>query len=90
VEEGFFADLVVLDPATVDAAPVRTAFDLPGGAKRLLADPLGVVRVLVNGRPIVEDGTLLDARPGQLLRAGRDTANTGTRPVASEPSGRPA
>jgi hypothetical protein len=29
--------------------------------------------VVVNGEPIVEGGAFTDARPGRVLRAGRDT-----------------
>ena len=78
LEPGFHADVVVLDPATVDATPARIAFDLPGESKRLLADPLGVVRVLVNGRETIVDGKPTGALPGTVLRSGRDTAGTET------------
>ncbi len=78
IAEGFHADIAVLDPATVDATPVRTAFDLPGEAKRLLADPIGVVRVLVNGQATIEDGQPVGSLPGKVLRNGRDTADTST------------
>ena len=71
VAQGYHADLVVLDPATVGAGPVRTVYDLPGNAKRLLADALGVVRVLVNGKVTVEDGVPVGSVPGTVLRAGR-------------------
>jgi len=54
--EGYHADVVVLDPSTVDATPTRISFDLPGDSKRLLADPVGVVRVLVNGTEVIRDG----------------------------------
>jgi N-acyl-D-aspartate/D-glutamate deacylase len=79
VAEGCHADLTVLDSATVDATPVRTAFDLPGDAKRLLADPIGVVRVLVNGHETIVDGAPVGSLPGTLLRSGRDTGDTDTR-----------
>ena len=67
---GYRADVVVFDPATVDATPARIAFDLPGESKRLLADPLGVVRVLVNGRETIVDGEPTGALPGTVLRSG--------------------
>ncbi len=47
----------MFDP-TVGAAPVRTVFDLPGQNKRLLADPIGVSRVFVNGIETIVDGKL--------------------------------
>jgi N-acyl-D-aspartate/D-glutamate deacylase len=74
VEEGWKADLVVLDPETIGSHDVRMRMDLPGGAGRLYAEADGIDHVLVNGTPIVSDGQLTDARNGQLLRSGRDTA----------------
>jgi N-acyl-D-aspartate/D-glutamate deacylase len=73
IAEGWFADLVVLDPATVGSCDVAMRFDLPGGAGRLYADANGIDHVLVNGRRIVADGQLTDQRSGQVLRSGRDT-----------------
>jgi len=74
VAEGFFADLVVLDPGTVASHEVAMRFDLPGGAGRLYAEAEGIEHVLVNGRQIVRDGGLTQDRPGTLLRSGRDTS----------------
>ena len=73
VAEGWYADLVVLDPTTVGSCPVAMRFDLPGGAGRLYADADGIDHVLVNGRRIVADGQLTDQRSGKVLRSGRDT-----------------
>jgi N-acyl-D-aspartate/D-glutamate deacylase len=73
VREGAFADLFVFDPETVDTGEVRLVDDLPGGTSRLFADSKGVHRVIVNGTTIVEDGVATDARPGTVLRSGRDT-----------------
>jgi N-acyl-D-aspartate/D-glutamate deacylase len=69
---GAHADVVVFDPATIDAGPLTTRRDLPGGAARLTTDSVGVHWTLVGGRPVVEDGRLTDATPGSLLRSGRD------------------
>ena len=73
VAEGWYADLVVLDPGTVGSGDVAMRFDLPGGAGRLYANTDGIDHVLVNGRRIVVDGQLTDERSGTLLRSGRDT-----------------
>ncbi|HEX6787050.1 MAG TPA: D-aminoacylase, partial [Acidimicrobiales bacterium] len=62
-----------LDPETIGPGPVHTRFDLPGGAGRIYGEAEGITHVLVNGIPAVEGGEVLDARPGTLLRSGRDT-----------------
>jgi N-acyl-D-aspartate/D-glutamate deacylase len=73
VREGFHADLALFDPATVSTGEVRLLDDLPGGSARLYADAIGVHRVIVNGTTIVADGVDTGARPGTVLRSGRDT-----------------
>ena len=71
---GWHADVVVFDPATVGCGPVYTKFDLPGTREgRLYADALGIPHVIVNGKTIVRDGALMPARPGTVIRSGRDT-----------------
>jgi N-acyl-D-amino-acid deacylase len=62
IEPGCFADIVVLDPAKV--ADRATFEDSHRYAE-------GVRHVLVNGVPVVADGTVLEARPGRRLRRGR-------------------
>jgi N-acyl-D-aspartate/D-glutamate deacylase len=73
IAEGWYADLVVLDPTTVGSGDVAMRFDLPGGAGRLYAGANGIDHVFVNGRRIVADGQLTDQRSGKVLRSGRDT-----------------
>jgi N-acyl-D-aspartate/D-glutamate deacylase len=73
IAQGWQADLVVLDPATVTPGPVLTRHDLPGGASRLYADALGVHHVYVNGTEIAHNGTFTGATPGTMLRRGVDT-----------------
>ena len=69
---GFAADMAIFDP-NAWATSRNGADDLPGDAARLYAESVGMHHVLVNGVPIVEDGTFTDATPGTLLRSGRDT-----------------
>ena len=59
VAEGAWADLVVFDPATIDARATYEAPRLP---------PVGIHHVLVNGRFTVEDGERTDALPGRAVR----------------------
>ncbi len=73
VAPGYWADLVVFDPATIGPGPVRTVADLPAGASRLYGEAVGIAHVLVNGTPVVTHGELCGEEPGTLLRAGRDT-----------------
>jgi N-acyl-D-aspartate/D-glutamate deacylase len=64
LKPGYFADLLLFDPAGVDRAPKRRVHDLPGGHPRLTTDAIGVHGVWVNGTRL-EEGKL----PGKLLRA---------------------
>jgi N-acyl-D-aspartate/D-glutamate deacylase len=73
IAEGHYADLFVFDPDTVNTGEVKLVDDLPGGTSRLFADAVGVRRVMVNGTTVVVDGVATDARPGTVLRSGRDT-----------------
>lgn len=73
IAEGSYADLVVFDPATIDAGNATTVNDLPGGTGRLNAESIGVKRVIVNGQTLVINGELTGNLPGKVLRSGRDT-----------------
>lgn len=74
IEPGWHADLVVFDPSTVASGPAQLVADLPGGGERLVAGSVGVDHVWVAGVEVVVDGTATTARPGRVLRSGRDTA----------------
>ena len=71
---GLAGDVVVLDPATVGARPLRRVRDLPAGADRLVADAVGIDAVIVNGVVVRRHGAdAVAARgplPGRLLRGG--------------------
>jgi N-acyl-D-aspartate/D-glutamate deacylase len=73
LEEGWHADVVVFDEASVDCGPTYTRFDLPAGAGRLYADAEGIEHVLVNGVRIVRGREDTGARPGTIFRSGRDS-----------------
>ncbi len=70
---GWFADLVIFDPATVASGDVHMRQDLPADEQRIYADAHGVRDVFVNGEQIIADGVHTNALPGIALRSGRDT-----------------
>jgi N-acyl-D-aspartate/D-glutamate deacylase len=78
--EGFHADIAIVDPAAVGAEHATLVHDLPGDSPRLTAEPIGVVKVLVNGTVTVVDGTPTGDLPGRILRSGRDTETVATVP----------
>ena len=71
LREGYAADLLLFDPATVGRGTSRRVFDLPGGAPRLHTDALGVHGVWVNGEPVADsNGLRTDRRlAGELITA---------------------
>jgi N-acyl-D-aspartate/D-glutamate deacylase len=73
LEVGWHADVVVFDEQRVGPGPVHTRDDLPAGAGRLYATADGIEHVLVAGVPVVRGQEATDARPGTVLRSGRDT-----------------
>lgn len=79
LEAGALADVTVFDPATVDSGPPKRVYDLPGDSLRLIAEPVGVHHVFVNGRPTVADGKPTGFLPGRVLRSGRDTETVSCR-----------
>jgi N-acyl-D-aspartate/D-glutamate deacylase len=79
VAEGWWADLVLLDPETVGPGPIHTRTDLPAGAPRLYAEASGVEHVLVNGTEIATGGKATGDLPGTVLRSGRDTETVSAR-----------
>jgi N-acyl-D-aspartate/D-glutamate deacylase len=68
--EGYAADLLLFDPATVaPSKPLRRA-DLPGGHTRVTRAPIGVAGVWVNGTRLFDNGEELPVTraPGKVLR----------------------
>ena len=73
IEEGWHADLVVFDPDLIGPKEITVREDLPGGGWRLYGEANGMHHVFINGEEAVANGDFTDARPGTLIRSGRDT-----------------
>jgi N-acyl-D-aspartate/D-glutamate deacylase len=67
---GYHADVMLFDPTRLRLGKKGLVRDMPGDEERWQVRPEGVVRVLVNGETIVEDGKLTGTRPGRVLRIG--------------------
>jgi dihydroorotase/N-acyl-D-amino-acid deacylase len=63
LQNGAFADVVVFDAATVSD---RGTFENPHQY------PVGINHVIVNGVAVVENGAMTAARPGRVLRRGKN------------------
>ena len=72
LEPGYWADVAIFDPATVDALPAEWVTDLPADEPRFVSRARGVEWSLVNGQPVLERGRVVEQpagkRPGQVLR----------------------
>jgi N-acyl-D-aspartate/D-glutamate deacylase len=68
LREGLAADLCVFDPDTVGPGMPDVAWDLPGGATRLVSKATGIAATVVNGQVLTEAGQHTGAYPGRLLR----------------------
>lgn len=73
--EGRPADVVIFDPATVGAGPLKRVYDFPAGADRLVSEADGIDAVIVNGTLLREGNRDAVDRngplPGRILRNGR-------------------
>ena len=72
---GLAADLVVFDPLTVGAGPLKRVNDMPANAPRLVSEAIGVDAVIVNGVLLRRYGSDMlggdQVLPGKLLRNGK-------------------
>jgi len=62
ISPGMMADLVIFDPEKVQDL---ATFEKP------LVYSVGIDYVLVGGRPVIDDGRLMEIRPGEIIRANR-------------------
>jgi N-acyl-D-aspartate/D-glutamate deacylase len=67
IKVGNWADLMIFDPKTIGPWKKEFVHDLPGGVGRVKAWGKGVKATIVNGQPIVLDGVLQSALPGQVV-----------------------
>ncbi|MFK7896103.1 MAG: amidohydrolase family protein [Myxococcota bacterium] len=75
IAPGYKADFNIIDFDNLSLRRPEMAFDLPGGARRLLQRSTGYDATIVSGEVVMENGEATNARPGRLLR--------GARPVPS-------
>ncbi len=68
IAEGYAADIVVFDAATIGRGEERAVFDMPGDGMRYVRDAIGVQTVLVNGQVAYAEGAYRDARAGVVCR----------------------
>lgn len=78
---GYWADMVIFDPHTVNAHEPEWANDYPANTRRLVQRSEGVHYTVVNGRVVYEDGRLSGDLPGHVLRG---TAYRSDRSVPAE------
>lgn len=70
---GCWADIVLFDPDAIGTGAQFTRNDLPGGSGRIFAHATGIDKVMVAGKTVVSRREPTGARPGVVLRRGRDT-----------------
>jgi N-acyl-D-aspartate/D-glutamate deacylase len=68
VAPGYKADLNVIDLASLRLRRPEMAYDLPGGARRLLQRAEGYDATILSGEVVMERGEPTGALPGRLLR----------------------
>jgi N-acyl-D-aspartate/D-glutamate deacylase len=73
IAEGWHADIVVFDPATIGPGTIDFRADLPAGGRRLYSEPEGVAYTITGGVLTSDSGTLTGATPGTVLRSGTHT-----------------
>jgi N-acyl-D-amino-acid deacylase len=75
LQEGYVADVVVFDPATIGPRLPSALADLPAGGTRLVQEADGIVASVVSGEVLLDNGAFTAARPGQLIRGNRQLSN---------------
>jgi N-acyl-D-aspartate/D-glutamate deacylase len=83
VHEGWHADLVIFDPATIAPDLPELVHDQPTGAARILQKAVGIRATVVNGRVLTRDQSHAGGYPGKLLRGAPKTVRTGMQARAA-------
>ena len=65
---GYKADVNVIDYDHLALRKPEMAYDLPGGARRLVQKADGYVATIVSGEVVLRDGEATGALPGRILR----------------------
>lgn len=65
------ADVNIIDYANLSIGEPRMFADLPAGGHRLIQRASGYMATIVSGEVVIEEDELTGARPGRLVRAGR-------------------
>jgi N-acyl-D-amino-acid deacylase len=66
LKEGYAADIVVFDPATIARGEERPVFDMPGDGLRYVRDAIGIDTVMVNGEVAWAKGTYSGSTSGAI------------------------
>ena len=67
---GLAADIAIFDPHSVGSGNRgERRYDLPGGAKRMVMPSRGMLYTIVNGECVFANGSLTEAKAGQVLRS---------------------
>ncbi|MBI1394690.1 MAG: amidohydrolase family protein [Betaproteobacteria bacterium] len=68
VKEGYKADLLLFDEATIRPCLPTVETDLPGGARRLVQKAEGIRATIVNGKVTLENGEPTGEMPGEVMK----------------------
>ena len=66
LREGYHADIVVFDAATIARGPERPIFDMPGDGMRYVRDSIGIDTVVVNGEVAWSGGAYTNSQSGVI------------------------
>ncbi len=69
LREGYFADVTIFDPQTIDRGQEYYANDVPGDGCRYLRDGVGIDTVIVGGEIAYRDGEYTDSTNGAIATA---------------------